>query len=167
MNDTELDDMLNKWEAPPVPRDLRQRIQPDRTPKRKFRVPSGMFFGLAAGAATFLLAVGVAAPQTFGLGPTPRFILMTETIDYKDDGSSAIQEYRRSTAQNGKEIIIDRRVPDSWFMTMHMNFFDAVHRLLGLEHSAPVDPDCSVKGSSVAGTESVMNYNTVVLHFDD
>ncbi len=162
MNDTELDDMLNEWKAPAVPKGLRERIsqEPPR-PKWKFRLPSGLFFGLAAGAAMFLLVVGIAAPQT--LGTTPRFNFISQIIDHNADGSSSVNEYRTSTANNGAEIMLEQNFPDSWFMTLHSHFFDTVHRMLGISRPPPsMASDCSFRFMSVIGHETILNYRTTV-----
>ncbi len=167
MNDSELDDMLNQWDAPPVPRGLRERISPASAPRSRFRLPSGMVFGLTAAAAMFLLVVGVASPQTFGLVPSARFNLLTETHEFKRDGSSTITEYRASTAHNGAEIILEQTFPDNAFMTIHQRFFNLMHRMLGLEHTAPASmaSDCSYPEHAVLGTEVLLGYQTTRLRY--
>jgi len=167
MNDTELDDMLNKWDAPPVPRGLRERISQEPPRKKwKFRLPSGLFFGLAAGAAMCFIGMTAAFPQA--MGPTPRFNLLSEVLEYKDDGSSTIREYRASTARDGAEIMLQQTFPDSFFMTIHQGFFNTVHRILGLEHGpAPMASDCSYPGHAVLGQETLVGYQTTKLRYTD
>ena len=163
MNDTELDDMLNKWDAPPVPRGLRERISQEPPRKKwKFRLPSGLVFGLAAGAAMCFFGMTAAFPQA--LGPAPRFNLLSEILDHKEDGSSSIYEYRASTAHNGAEIMLEQTYPDSWFLTLHAHFFGAVHRMLGISGHPPesMASDCSVPKMSVIGHETLLNYRTTV-----
>ena len=168
MNETELDDMLNKWDAPPVPRGLRERISQE-PPRRKwhFRLPSGLFIGLAAGAAMCFIGITAAFPQA--VGPTPRFNLISEYLRYKDDGSSTIKEYRASTARNGQEIVLEQTFPDSWLMTLHQGFFLTVHRMLGLNHTPPASmaSDCALPKTSVVGQETLLGYQTYKLLFHD
>ena len=168
MNDTELDEMLNQWEAPEVPARLRDSIElPPPERRWRFSWPSwhlskGLLAGAAVGAAMCFIGMTAAFPQV--LTPTPRFNLLTELIEYRDDGSSRIQEYRASTAQDGREIILQRDDPNNWMMDLHMRFFDAIHRLLGLEHEGPagMGTDCSIPGLSVIGHETILNYQTIV-----
>jgi hypothetical protein len=169
MNDTELDDMLNQWESPKVPARLRESIKLP-PPQRKWRLswPSwhlskGLLAGALAGLAMCFIGITAAFPQV--LTPTPRFNLLSEYLEYNDDGSSRIQEYRASTAQNGQETIIERTNPDNWMMNLHFHLFDTLHRLLGINEQPPRPmalSDCSMQGMSVIGHEAILNYRTTV-----
>jgi len=166
MNDTELDDMLNQWEAPEVPARLRDSIVLPRPPKRRIAWPSwhlskGLLAGALAGAAMCFIGIATAFPQV--LAPSSGFYVVSEYIEHKADGSSVAYEDRVATAQHGREIILKRHVPNNLFMDLHMRFFDTVHRLLGLEHEGPagMGSDCSIPGLSVIGHETVLNYQTI------
>lgn len=170
MNDTELDDMLNQWEAPEVPARLRDSIVLPRPPKRRIAWPSwhlskGLLAGVAIGGVMCLFGVAAAFPQA--LSPTPRFNLLSKFVVYRSDGTSTIQELRASTAQQGREIILDQNFPDSLFMTVHARFFGAVHRLLGLEHPGPptMASDCSSPDNSAVAHEKLLGYQTTKLLF--
>ena len=171
MNDNELDEMLNKWDAPQAPRRLRGRIEAQLPRKRSFTWPSwhlnkGLLAGAAAGAAVCFIGIAAAFPQA--IGPSVRFSLSSDFIEHKDDGSSVVYEYRESTAQNGREIILARANPESHLMSIHFLFFDTLHRLLGLGVDPTQPPvsmalsDCSIPAYSVIGHETVLNYGTIV-----
>ena len=178
MNDTELDDMLNKWDAPPVPRGLRERIsqEPSRR-KFRFRLPSGLIFGLAAGAAMFLLAVGIASPQSFG--HSIPFTVDTEVIDYQKDGSSHVYEYATRYIVDGREMTLSSSFPGDPLRTAHMNLIGTVGRLL-YQISSPfrdtsgtvaaramrIKEGCVLGGSIPIGKETILNHETTIIQID-
>ncbi|HVW10023.1 MAG TPA: hypothetical protein VHC90_15650 [Bryobacteraceae bacterium] len=172
MNDSELDEMLNQWKAPEPGAELRERIrgtQPGR--QRRFSWPSwhmskGLFAGVAAGAVMCLFGMGIAFPQVFAPAGV-RFNLISESGAYNDDGSFTVQEERVSTAVHGKEIILKRQIPDNEFMSLHMRFFDMIHRWLGMDQSGPasITSDCAVAGAAVAGHETLLGHPTTVLQY--
>jgi hypothetical protein len=133
-------------------------------PKRRFEwhLSKVLLAGALAGGAMCFIGITAAFPQV--LSPTPRFNLLSEYVDYEDDGSSIIREYRASTAHNGQEIILERSNPDNWLMNIHFHFFDTVHRLLGIAKAAPppMASDCSFPTMSVIGHEMTLNYRTTV-----
>lgn len=173
MNDIELNEMLNQWKAPEPSAELRERVHAMQPRRRRFTLPSwhlgkGLFAGVAAGAVMCLFGISVAFPQAFSPSSV-RFNLISEYRVYNDDGSVTVREQRASTAVHGREIILERHVPDDAFMTAHMQFFDMIHRLFGIGAEAPasMSGDCSVPDASVAGHESLLGYRTTVLQYPD
>ena len=173
MNDTELDEMLNQWKAPEPGAELRGRIRGMRPPRRRFVWPAwhlskGLFAGVAAGAVMCLFGISVAFPQVFAPSSV-RFNLISESGVYNDDGSFTVREGRVSTAVHGKEIILKRTIPDNVLMSLHMRFFDMIHRWFGMDQPAPASmaSDCSVTGAEVAGHEKLIGYQTTVLQYPD
>ena len=142
MNDNELDEMLNQWKTPAASASLRRRVQaglPNK-PRRWYSVLDavgwkGMFGGLAAGAAMFLVVVGVASPQSLGIGTSspvvgyPYFVLSTVTA-YADDGSSRIDGEIRSFSYKGTEIVIDEKHPGNPVEEFFKQFHDGIHYAL-------------------------------------
>jgi len=122
MNDTELDELLDTWSAPPVPPSLRDRVRAGfiaRPQRRTF--PSLMLHrgkGLVAGAilaaAAVLLIVTQAFPQP--TAPIP-WSVESEFIRYADDGSSSIEMQSTSYESNGNEILLSRSMPGDPFKT--------------------------------------------------
>ncbi len=173
MNDTELDEMLNRWKAPEPGAELRGRIRGMQARPRRFAWPSwhlskGLFAGVAAGAVMCLFGIGVAFPQVFAPSGA-RFNLLSESGVYSDDGSFTVREVRASTAVHGREIILQRHVPDNVFMSAHMQFFDMIHRWFGMNDSAPssMSSDCSMPGTAVTGNATVLGYQTTVLRYPE
>lgn len=129
MNDTELDDLLKTWNAPPARASLRTRVRagfaasPEQTPS------SGMLHWIATPArsprkrlaagtilavVTFLLAVTLAIPQTHRLvSPTVRipYTVDSEFVRYADDGSSSVEMYTTSYSLDGHEVLLSRSLP--------------------------------------------------------
>jgi hypothetical protein len=127
MNDTELDEMLDCWNVPPVPTSLRDSVRaafaasppqtaPPRPPVRgswafasgaRKALPAAAMIGIGA----FLWVVTQALSQT----PPPVHIPYTvdsEYIRYGDDGSPVIEMLSTSyTGSNGGEILISRSIP--------------------------------------------------------
>jgi hypothetical protein len=110
MNDTELDQVLNRWSVPPAPASLRARVRVGfaARPERK------TFRGLpvlitAAGIALFLLAVTLALPQTLSLvSPAVRvpYIVDSDVARYAADGSSSVELSLRSYNNDGSEVVL-------------------------------------------------------------
>ena len=139
MNDKELDEMLNQWDAPPVRSELRENVAAGfvarkTAPRRWFTWPSwhvgkGLFAGLAAGAAVFLVVIGQAFPQSLGriaVGPIP-FTVESEYIDYNPDGSQKVTEYATTFLRDGHEWILEASYPGSALMTLHTQLISTIH----------------------------------------
>jgi hypothetical protein len=142
-------------------------------PRRRFVWPAwhlskGLFAGVAAGAVMCLFGISVAFPQVFAPSSV-RFNLLSEFIVHSEDGSITVRESRASTAVKGREIILQRRVPDNVFMSVHMQLFDMFHRWLGMNAEGPasITSDCAVPDASVIGHETVIGYKTTVLQYPD
>jgi hypothetical protein len=117
MNDTELDELLNKWSAPVAPESLRESVlsgfrpQPER---RKFRWSWGKSLMAAAVVAMLLVVVTRAVPQTMPEVHRP-YVVLSEFARYAKDGSAEVQMY--STSYNdeyGREIMVARHIPDAF-----------------------------------------------------
>jgi hypothetical protein len=141
VNDTELDEMLDKWQAPPVPASLRENVRAgfsatlQQKPLRDRRTRwitkwllgarKGMFVGAALSAGLLLLIVTQALPQT----PPPVNIPYTvdsEFVRYADDGSPSVEMYLTSyTNQNGAEALVSRSLPNHPFGTALGRTLDA------------------------------------------
>jgi len=144
MNDNELDDMLNQWDAPPVRAALRKRVQAGLeakgfeakkiAPRRRFRWPSwhigrGLVAGVAAGAVTLLLVVGAASPQSLSSGPIP-YTVDLQYVDHNEDGSTAVTEYATTFLRDGHEWILRASIPNSALMTAHLQIANSLHLML-------------------------------------
>jgi len=141
VNDTELDEMLDRWQAPPVPASLRENVRAgfvaslEQKPLRDRRARShtawlpglrkSLFAGAALGAGLLLLIVTQALPQT----PPPvnlPYTVDSEFVRYADDGSKSVEMYLTSyTGQNGGEVLISRSIPNHLFGTALGRTLDA------------------------------------------
>jgi hypothetical protein len=116
MTDTELDEILNQWSAPPAPRSLRDRVRagfPGR-PRRTFRLRKGFIAAAVLAAAAILLIATQASPQP--VAPIP-WTVDSEFIRYADDGSSSIAMYSTSYQSGTSEILVSRSIPEKPFNT--------------------------------------------------
>lgn len=121
MNDTELDEMLDRWTVPPVPTSLRESVRagfatslpPAALPRERvgWSVRKTLFAAAVAGVGAFLLMVGQALSQM----PPPEKIPYTvdsEFVRYGDDGSRTVEMYSTSyVGQHGEEIVLSRSIP--------------------------------------------------------
>jgi hypothetical protein len=116
MNDTELDDLLDRWTAPPAPASLRETVRVGfavggeqgigaHAPHPRKR----MFVTAMLGAAAILLVVAQARPG----GPPVRipYTVDSEFARYANDGSSSIDMYAASYAIDGVEVLRSRSIP--------------------------------------------------------
>jgi hypothetical protein len=110
MNDTELDQLLNTWDAPPVPASLRAGVLVgfhSRPERRKFRGLRVLIS--AAGIACFLLGVTLALPQTLKLiSPTVRapYIVDSDIVRYGFDGTPSVELSLGSYNNDGSEVVV-------------------------------------------------------------
>jgi hypothetical protein len=178
MKDTELDEILNQWDAPAPRAELRGRVRSGfraktTAPRRWFRLPTwdggkGLFAGLAAGAAMFLLAIGVAFPQSlqrFAAGPIP-FLVYSEYIGYNDDGSSVITKYARTFERDGHEWILDASFPGSAWQTAHIKLISSLHLMFyellrPFQDVQPAGKGC--EGWTAYGHETLLGYQTTII----
>ena len=141
MNDTELDEMLDTWQAPAVPASLRENVRAgfaanlqqrplrDRRPRWVTKWPrsarKGMFAGAAVGAGLLLLIVTQALPQPLPPENIP-YTVDSEFLRYADDGSPSVEMYLTSyTNQNGAEALVSRSLPNHPFGTALGRTLDA------------------------------------------
>jgi len=154
MNDTELDELLDTWSAPPPPASLRENVRAGFAASLEGKTSPSVMHWIAAfvpsarrrllaaailGAGAFLLIVNQAFPQMFGLGAPPvkiPYTVESEYLRYGDGVSSSTQVYRKqmystSYSLNGREIILSRSLPGNPFATALRRALDPIHDFLG------------------------------------
>jgi hypothetical protein len=122
MNDTELDEILNQWSAPPAPASLRERVRAGFAGRPRLKTSRGVppwisafapsaKKSLVAGAilavGAFFLVIALALPQTHEPVSLPAgvpYIVDSDVVRYADDGISAVEEHRGSYNDNGREV---------------------------------------------------------------
>jgi hypothetical protein len=141
MNDKELDEMLDQWEAPPAPASLREKVRAGLEAGRAETVPAvaardwrtafrpgirkTLFAAAIAGVGAFLLLVTTALSQTAPPEKIP-YTVDSEFVRYGDDGSQAVEMYLTSyTNQNGGEALVSRSMPGHPFETALGRTLDA------------------------------------------
>ena len=142
MNDTELDEMLNKWEAPPVPDSLRANVRAGFSARRpcpespgglwrwitSFTLRKTVFGGIALGVGAFLCVVTLALPQTLTLSPPP-YTIESKCVRYADERGHAA-EMILTSYDKGSEIILTRSLPGNLFGTVATRVTDAATSLI-------------------------------------
>lgn len=134
MNDDELNEMLNQWDAPSAPPTLRQKVRAgfrERVSRAIPVVPRPRFprvrfaFGLAAATVT-LLAATAAFPQVARISwskPVP-YSVDSEFVTFRGDREPHPFLMLTSYSDKGKEIVLTWSMPDHPFVA-------PVHRFLG------------------------------------
>jgi len=125
MTDSELDEILNKWTAPPVPPLLRERVRAGFPVRPRWAFgwrKSFVAAAVLAAAALFLMATQ-ASPQP--TAPIP-WTVDSEFLRYADDGSSSIEMYSTSYESNSNEILVSRSMPGNIFKTALASAADAL-----------------------------------------
>lgn len=148
MNDTELDELLDTWSAPPPPASLRENVRAGFALGVERKTPPSMRHWIAAflpsarkrlvaaailGVGAFLLVVTQAFPQMFRLGSPPvkpPYTVDSEFVRYADDGSYVVDMYSTSYSLNGREILLSRSFPGNPFGTAIGRTADATLPLL-------------------------------------
>lgn len=132
MNDTELDQILNGWDAPPAPVSLRASVQAGfaryTRSKTSFGLRKMLLVVAALGIAGFL-SIALAFPQTFQLVSIP-YTVESECIQYSPDGSPAVRMNLTSYNQNGSEVVLESSLPGNPLGTMVRRALDAAGSLL-------------------------------------
>jgi hypothetical protein len=189
MNNTELDEMLNQWDTPPVPPALRDRVRAgfeswrNQPRRRRFAWPSwhvgkGLFAGIAAAAVLFVVVMAQAFPQSFGLGPPspalqPPYVVVSNVFAYESDGSSRIDAQIRSTSYKGMEIVLDEKHPDNPIEEFLKNFHNGMHLTLLRYVPGVVLPESSardarfssyVQSGCVEQGEVLIGHDTILGH---
>ena len=131
MNDTELDEMLGTWTAPPVPASLRRSVRagfaagrkPKTSPGALVRWRKRLIAGAVLGAVAFVFIATQALPQ---MSPARiPYTVDSEFIRYADDGSSSIEMYSTSYGIDGREFLLSRSIPGRPFGTAIGRTLDA------------------------------------------
>jgi hypothetical protein len=153
-SDDDLDCLFKAWTAPACPGSLERRIRRSYGDRRRFReideplnaspvrgcarlVPfAGKFAGVVAAAVVLLAVITRAFPQSLYFIASPDAItLESEILDYGDDGSYTVSEYRTSswkTAQveggivEGGETVLSRSFPADPLRTATDDLLDPV-----------------------------------------
>jgi hypothetical protein len=132
MNDTELDEILDTWTAPPPPPSLRDNVAHAHmravsrlvsTPRLGMTIArKALLAGLILGTLALLFVVAQARPS-----PPVRipYTVDSEFIRYANDGSSSIEMYTSSYQRNGAEMIESRSIPGHPFGTALGRALDA------------------------------------------
>lgn len=136
MNDTELDEILDKWSAPPVPASLRKRVRAGFAPRpqRRLRWTKSLVAAAVFAAAVFFLITTQASPQP---PPPVPWTVDSEFLRHADDGSSSIEMYStsyESTGPNANEILLSRSIPGNPFKTALGQALDVTLPALGKLH---------------------------------
>jgi hypothetical protein len=148
MPDDDLDGLLKTWTVPRSPDSLERRLRlayRDRVRSRTRAHHNGIArllhiagkFAVVITAAVILLAViAKAFPQALNLVvPSGAITLDSEVLDYKDDGSYTVSEYRTSSFRrptvegdflDGGETILSESFPGDPFKTVARNLLDPV-----------------------------------------
>jgi hypothetical protein len=186
MNDIELDEMLNRWDAPPVGAELRERVRAGfaGAPKRRYFSSvgwKGLFAGVAAAAVLFLVVCTQAFPDVLG-SPSPAlrppYVAMSRVTAYAKDGSSRLESTFYSYSYRGAEIVQMVEEPGDPIHQAIQNFHLSMHRLmlqfvpnLVLPESAAKDAwfsayvksGCVDKGDEVIGHEKLLAHEATVI----
>ena len=174
MNEQELDEILDTWNAPEPPPSLRGRVRARyaaavEKPRGRRRLA---VWASAFGAAAFLLVLSQAFPQTVKVRPGGAipFTVDSEVTYYGVDGSVDRVIDRRSYARNGQEVVLSDTIRDhpmeSFFMNFHQSMygiFQDLHALFGghMEEHPNLEPGCAA--GPAAPHETILNYDTVKL----
>jgi hypothetical protein len=195
MNDKELDEMLNQWDAPAVRTELRENVRAGfvaakTKPRRRFAWPSwhvgkGLFAGLAA-AALCLVAISQAFPQALNLSSSSPvafpYVVISSVVAYADDGSSRPDANIISSSYKGTEIVISETHPGNPWQEWIKGFHNSVHYFLlryvpglVLPESAAKDAwfnsyvqsGCVGSGQTPVGHDTILGHATTALQHID
>jgi len=143
MNDTELDDLLNTWSAPPAPASLREKVRAGFAANLERQTSPGRWHWIAAfvpsarksllagailAAGAFFFVVVAALSQTHKIVAPPvgvPYIVDSEFVRYSDDGSPSVEMYTTSYSLDGHEILLSRSLPGNPFGTAIGRTLDA------------------------------------------
>jgi hypothetical protein len=158
--DEDLDGLLKTWTAPRSPDSLEtrvrraygNRIRPrTKTPWIARVLPmAGRFAGATAAALVLLAVITRAFPQSLNLvAPPGAIVLDSEALEYKDDGSYTVTEYRTSSFQpptvggeflDGGETILSSYFPGDPLKTAARNLLDPMIAIAGTYAHRLFDP---------------------------
>ncbi len=143
MNDTELDEMLDKWEAPAAPASLRAKVQAGFSPDRpRHEAPRGPWHwitsftprktvlgGIAVAVGALLCLVTLALPQTLILS-SPPYTVESKCMRFADERGPAAEMILTSYNDKGSEIVLSRSLPGNLFGTVATRVTDAASSLI-------------------------------------
>jgi hypothetical protein len=146
MPDNDLDDLLKTWTVPRSPDSLERRLRcayRDRVRSTttahhnrivRFLPITGKCAGVMTAAVILLAVIAKAFPQALSLAvPSGAITLDSEALDYKDDGSYTVTEYRTSSLRlptvegdflDGGETILSESFPGDPLKTVARNLLD-------------------------------------------
>jgi len=146
MPDNDLDGLLKTWMVPRSPDSLERRLRrayrdrmrsrtaPHRNRIARFLPIAGRFAGVMTAAVILLAVIAKAFPQALNLVvPSGAITLDSEALDYKDDGSYTVTEYRTSSLRlptvegdflDGGETILSESFPGDPLKTVGRNLLD-------------------------------------------
>jgi len=186
MNDHELDEMLNQWDAPTPRPELRERVRAGFVPgPRRRYFPSigwkGLFAGFATAAILFVVVTAEAFPDVLGT-PSPAlrspYEAESKVTAYAKDGSSRLESTIFSHSYKGTEIVqaeFDEGVSllgaiKAFHLGIHELLLRYVPNVVMPESSARdawfssyVKSGCVDKGDAVIGHERLLAYQTTVV----
>jgi hypothetical protein len=138
MNDTELDEMLDRWSAPPAPATLRESVRAGFAAELEQRTKPGVLpqwigaFARRSLLAAAILGTGafvlLVVTQAFSQTPPGRipYTVDSELVRYAEDGPSAVEMYITSYANDGEnEVLLSRSLPGNLFATALARTLDA------------------------------------------
>jgi hypothetical protein len=187
VNETELNELLDQWEAPPVPPSLRQNVRAgyaahvghNRTRRSPMNwlaafTPASkrtLFAGTAMGAgAFFLLLVTQAFPQTLRMAPFFHipYTVDSEFVEYPETGPPKVVMYLTSYSDHGTEINLSSSMPGDSVKTAIRRTLDVLgflyYKIAG--RSEPAHPDFLRAGcvnGPVFKRETILGFQTTVV----
>ncbi len=140
MNDTELDEILDRWSAPPAPASLRERVSAGFTTPAAWAGRRTTFArrarkGLLSVAFVVLGALVLVVIQAFAqtLRPaTPSvqvpYVVESEFVQYASDGSPKVAMHTTSYSRDRSEVLLSRTFPGNPMGTAVVSTFDVLMR---------------------------------------
>jgi hypothetical protein len=208
-SDDDLNGLLKAWTAPPSPASLEVRLRraygvrvySRTTPRTRWIAGwlplAGKLAGALAGAVVLLAVITRAFPQSLDLiAPDGAIIIDAEFLNYGDDGSPTVSEYRTSsltlTSSFYGETILSSSFPGNPLRTAAVELLNPVEAIVGPRMHRMFDPWFEKPGRAkaleigvaarirngctptnhwatpmtVIGKETVLNYTTTVSQYE-
>jgi hypothetical protein len=174
MEDTELDELLSRWDVPSPPVELRGRVRGAFRPPRKrwgftFHLKP-MIAGTALGACFGLLVlITQAFPQTIGMASGLFHIpytVDTEFVNYDEHGTPKVEMDATFYMDKGSEILLSSSIPGEPLATAVRHVLDTAGFLLSRIVRREQSDDfarsgCVNQGQSVVERKTILGYPTV------
>jgi hypothetical protein len=184
MEDTELDELLDRWDVPPAPVELREKVRrafPTRRKRRYFSFNlKPMFAGTAIGVGLgTLLLITQAFPQTLQFAsPLFRipFTVESEFVNYDEHGTGKVDIYSTTYTENGREILLSSSMPGQPVVTAIRRILEATgfvwYQIAGDKKAWPgwadwVRSGCVLRGQAVVERTTILGYATVAVQGPD